>query len=243
MGILARELSDSFRVLEPFQRGVGPERLTVARHLADMHDFIEAHRAGKRLLLVAHSWGGMLTLAYAAAHPDVPSAIALVCCGTFNEATRAKMNEIIESRKVGEVKRQFQQMEQETDPNKRMALMSKVMLKVQSYDLLPREGKGESRRQAGTASFQREAWEDMVRLQNRGVYPAAFASIKAPVIMLHGTYDPHPGPMIYNCLKAYLPQLEYREWERCGHYPWLERHAREEFFVALKEWLKRQSGR
>jgi pimeloyl-ACP methyl ester carboxylesterase len=82
-----------------------------------------------------------------------------------------------------------------------------------------------------------ETWQDMLRLQEEGVYPAAFGAIKTPVLMLHGVADPHPGGMIRASLQAYLPQLEYCEWERCGHYPWLEKAARKEFFAVLGSWL------
>jgi hypothetical protein len=41
-----------------------------------------------------------------------------------------------------------------------------------------------------------ESWNDMLRLQADGIYPAAFAAIKTPVLMLHGDFDPHPGPLI-----------------------------------------------
>jgi pimeloyl-ACP methyl ester carboxylesterase len=77
----------------------------------------------------------------------------------------------------------------------------------------------------------------MVRLQEEGVYPAAFAAIRSPVLMLHGAVDPHPGGLIRESLERYLPQIEYREWEQCGHYPWLEREVREEFFLVLRGWL------
>jgi len=87
-----------------------------------------------------------------------------------------------------------------------------------------------------------ETWADMVRLQEAGVYPAAFAAITSPVLMLHGMYDPHPGPMIRASLTPYLPQLEYREWERCGHWPWGEKYVHDEFFALLHEWLARQTA-
>ena len=69
------------------------------------------------------------------------------------------------------------------------------------------------------------------------MYPAAFSAIDAPVIMLHGTVDPHPGGMILDNLRSYIPHLEYREWERCGHYPWLESVVRDEFLKVLRQWL------
>jgi hypothetical protein len=43
--------------------------------------------------------------------------------------------------------------------------------------------------------------------------------------------------MILAGLAPLIPQMEYREWERCGHHPWLERAARDEFFAVLHAWL------
>jgi hypothetical protein len=40
-------------------------------------------------------------------------------------------------------------------------------------------------------------------------------------------------------LRAYIPQLEYRELPTCGHSPWLERLARKAFFETLNAWLAR----
>ncbi len=78
----------------------------------------------------------------------------------------------------------------------------------------------------------------MLRCQEEGLYPAAFAAIESPVLMLHGAYDPHPGRMIRDSLRPYLPQLEYREWENCGHSPWRQPEVREEFFEVLRNWLQ-----
>jgi pimeloyl-ACP methyl ester carboxylesterase len=86
-----------------------------------------------------------------------------------------------------------------------------------------------------------ETWNDMLRLQAEGVYPAAFAAIACPVLMLHGAYDPHPGEMIRDGLARYIPQLEYVELERCGHSPWIEEHARDRFFSVLRTWLSRHT--
>ena len=82
-----------------------------------------------------------------------------------------------------------------------------------------------------------ETWSDMLRLQSEGIYPKAFSNIESPVLMLHGQYDPHPGKMIRDSLIRHIPQLEYCEWERCGHYPWIERATRDDFFMSVCEWL------
>jgi pimeloyl-ACP methyl ester carboxylesterase len=83
----------------------------------------------------------------------------------------------------------------------------------------------------------------MMRLQADGVYPRAFETIRVPVIMLHGSVDPHPGQMIRASLEPHLGQLEYVEWERCGHYPWLEPAARDDFFRRLVEWIHQTADR
>ena len=89
------------------------------------------------------------------------------------------------------------------------------------------------------ARAHRETWDDMVRLQDSGVYPAAFAAITSPVLMLHGADDPHPGERIRAGLAPFVSRLECVELERCGHYPWLERHARTRFAQELLSWLER----
>lgn len=208
MAPIARELADSFRVLEPFQRPSGAVPLTVATHIADLRGLISPGAA-----LVGFSWGAMLALAFAAAHPELAGPLVLIGCGTFDTSARARLRATIYERQ-------------------RQGLLP------YSHDLLPAEPEPIE----FDARAQQETWADMVRLQEESVYPAAFAAIRGPVLMLHGADDPHPGRRIHESLRPYLPQIEYREFRQCGHYPWLERAARDEFFATLKTWLRRVSS-
>ncbi|MBI4469697.1 MAG: alpha/beta hydrolase [Acidobacteria bacterium] len=234
MAPVARGLSDRFRVLEPLQRGSGEEPLSVASHVADLHDIVRKRCRGIRPALVGHSWGAMLALAYAAAHPGDVSALALIGCGTFDPASRGRMRDQIEKRMPESLRYHIEHlMEEVSDPDERLKRVGGLTLPLYSYELVTSILEVES----CDARAQQETWEDMIRLQEVGVYPAAFTSIKVPVLMLHGAADPHPGRMIHAVLQRYLPQLEYREWELCGHYPWLEKAVREEFMIELKAWL------
>jgi pimeloyl-ACP methyl ester carboxylesterase len=85
-----------------------------------------------------------------------------------------------------------------------------------------------------------QTWQDMLRPQTDGVCPQVCAAFRSPALMLHGEHDLHPGEMIRDRLSPYLPQLEYRALERCGHSPWTERFARDEFLGVLKAWLARR---
>jgi pimeloyl-ACP methyl ester carboxylesterase len=119
-----------------------------------------------------------------------------------------------------------------------MGLLGRLILPAYSYDLALDRLEFES---CDARAYQ-ETWTDMLKLQEAGVYPQAFDAIDAPVIMLHGAADPHPGRMIRAKLQPHLSQLQYHEWERCGHYPWLEKAARREFFALLHDWLARRTA-
>jgi pimeloyl-ACP methyl ester carboxylesterase len=86
-----------------------------------------------------------------------------------------------------------------------------------------------------------ETWNDYLRCEASGLYPAAFAAIRSPVLMLHGAYDPHPGDLIRRSLLPYLPQLEYIQIERTGHEPWREKHGRDVFYGTLVDWLAKSN--
>ena len=236
---VARGLAESCRVLEPFQRPSGPEPLTVARHVADLHQLLESLSPDARPALVGHSWGAMLALAYAAAHPESPSSLVLIGCGTFDTVARARFQATLDERMDEPLKRRLANLESECpDPDERLRLAGRLLEPVYSFDLLP----SDEVFSPCDLKAHEESWHDMLRLQEEGVYPGAFSSIRVPVLMLHGDHDPHPGPMIYEGLKPFMPQLEYIELTRCGHDPWRERHAREPFFAALRAWLGRNSS-
>jgi pimeloyl-ACP methyl ester carboxylesterase len=148
----------------------------------------------------------MLALAYAAAHQGSAGPIVLVCSGTFDLAARERFSINLSERKKDEGARQrFDRALQISDPSDRFRELGKQTLELYSYDLATTEQEvDESEPGAGA-----ETWDDMVRLQNESVYPATFTAIKAPVLMLHGAVDPHPGEMIRASLAPYIPQLEY----------------------------------
>jgi pimeloyl-ACP methyl ester carboxylesterase len=235
---LARGLADSFRVVEPWQRGSSEEPLTVARHVADLHELIGLLGSFTPPALVGESWGAMLALAYAVEHPDNAAALVLVGCGTFDLEARARMRAILDERMDGDQRRRLERLDEEVpDADKRLEAKYAIIGSLHDCDPLPPEDDPAAKAVPFDVRAHNETWHDMLRLQAEGVYPAAFAAIKAPVLMLHGGYDPHPGKMIRDSLARYIPHLEYREFECCGHSPWRERAARDEFFAVLRRWL------
>jgi len=227
MAPVARGLAESLRILEPFQRGSSAIPLTVARHIEDLRELVESCGEGTRPALVGSSWGAMLALAFAAGYPDLAGPLVLIGCGTFDTVARGRMQTILDERLGAPLRLETD------DPDQRLRTMAQLLLPLYSCELSTTDLEVET---CDTRAYQ-ETWADMLRLQAEGIYPAAFSAIRSPILMLHGTVDPHPGRMILASLQQYVPQIEYREWERCGHYPWLERAVREEFFRVIKDWL------
>jgi pimeloyl-ACP methyl ester carboxylesterase len=158
------------------------------------------------------------------------------------------MKAIIEERMTDELRRRLERLQEDVaDPSERLTRRLALTQSVYLFDPVEMNAVGEGDVPPDAdipgpfdSRAHTETWNDMLRLQEEGVYPAAFSAIKSPVVMLHGAYDPHPGWMIRASLLPHLPQLEYREWERCGHSPWLEKAVRDEFFAVLRDWLTRR---
>lgn len=231
---IARKLGESFRVLEPWQRGSSDVPLTVAEHIADLYEVIDERFGVQAPALVGESWGAMLALAYAAAHPDRVGPIVLVGCGTFDLRSRTRLEANLDGRMDDALRQRIGRLSEEIpDLGERLRAIYELTRPLYLFDPVPSEDDVPK----FDVKAHRETWEDMIRLQGEGVYPAAFSSITSPVLMLHGAYDPHPGDLIRRSLEPYLQELEYREWERCGHSPWIERAARHEFFEVMQTWL------
>ena len=237
---VARELAGSFRVIEPFQRrGSAEKPVTIVDHIENLRELIAAQCGQERPALAGHSWGAMLGLCYAARYTDTVCGVVLVGNGTFDPASRQRLEEIRKERMGPEMRRRISELPRTVaDPDKRLALLGKWMKQIDSVDLID-EVMPEV---CFDALGHDQIWADMIRLQRQGVYPEAFRKISCPAVMLHGAEDPHPGRMIYENLRQYIHQLEYLEFARCGHYPWLEMAAREEFYTVLKRWLIENSG-
>jgi pimeloyl-ACP methyl ester carboxylesterase len=234
-GLLAQALADPLHVLEPWQRTSSDTPLTVAQHIEDLAAVILHEIPGENLALVGESWGAMLALAFTSAHPDRVSALALVSCGTFDRTARARLESTLADRTTRELQEQIARLATRVpDENERVAQVHALSDHLYTYSRAVGEPIARLDLKGHT-----ESWSDMIRLQETGLYPAAFATITCPVLMLHGSYDPHPGELIRDGLRKFIPHLEYTEFDRCGHSPWVEAHARDRFLSVLRSWLQR----
>ncbi len=232
---LAQGLSCNFRVIEPWQRPSGEIPLTVTLHIEDLHSLILSRCSGEKPALVGSSWGAMLALAYAAEHSETINSMVLVGCGTFDKASREV---IVQKRRQKIADYISKYPEHEADLQLDIgAQMMKWHGMTDAYETLPIDDPTLASEPFDMQGHI-ETWQDMLRSQEMGIYPQSFTSVKIPTIMLHGADDPHPGTMIRDTLKRYIPHLHYHEFPRCGHDPEIEKYAKDDFFAVMSNWLK-----
>lgn len=57
--------------------------------------------------------------------------------------------------------------------------------------------------------------------------------VKCPVVAVHGDYDPHSSASI-GPLAGVFMEFRFVLLKKCAHRPWLEHHARDEFFKVIR---------
>lgn len=236
---LATTLASDFKVLEPFQRRSENETLTVERHCSDL-----AVVGPEKMLLVGWSWGAMLALSFASRYPERAAAVVLIGCGTYDNESREIYQQRLHRRLGSEGLSRLNAIQRrialEADRKTRDGLfgeLARVVSQAQSFATYPID---EGNFQVDSRGHE-ETWQDVLRLQDEGVEPASFCAITAPVLMLHGDVDPHPGEATRDVLRRYIAHLEYVGFARAGHAPWLEPHVRTPFLQTLKDWLMAHS--
>lgn len=79
-----------------------------------------------------------------------------------------------------------------------------------------------------------KVWNDFAILRDKpGHLASEFRRITAPAVVIHGEFDPHPIEGIRPFLESCLSNVAFYILPKCGHYPWIERWATEEFYEIL----------
>ena len=228
---VAARLGMHYRVLEPFERRSGATPLSLTLHANDLAQLVLGEEA-PHAAVVGFSSGAITALTFAASWSHLCRAVVLIGAATVDAESRAEFKRRLAGRLGPAASARLAELRQLPASDEVLEAQAKLLGEAYFVDpvSLPQPAWVD-------AQGHGQTWQDMLRLQEAGEHPRSFRSIRSPVLMIHGADDPHPGPMIRDSLRAVMPQLEYVELAACGHYPWLERAAREEFQHVLESWL------
>lgn len=228
---LARVLSGDTGILEPFQTAG-----SIKGQLEELDNII-GKAADMPVILIGHSWGAWLSLLYTADFPGKVIKLIMISSGAFTEEYASQVSQTRISRLSQREKTKLGTLEQAlidpfyTDKNGLMREYSILMHKTDSYDPLPF--------QDNCIAYQPDillsVWAEAEEMRKEGSLIAKADAVACPVVIFHGDYDPHPWQGVVGPIKDRIKNVRYFLLKKCGHEPWQEKHARNEFFTLLKQ--------
>ena len=230
MAPVARGLSSGFGVLEPLQTAI-----TIDGQVKELEEAIKTH-GSPPVVLVGHSWGAWLAFIFAAKNPSLVRKLVLVGSGPFeeryaSEIMPARLSRLPENER-NELALLLKKMESqgEKDSDAIMDRVGDLISKSDHFDPLPLEPEPVEFR----PEVYQSVWPEASRLRQSGELLEMGKKITCPVVAIHGDHDPHPADGVRIPLEKVLKDFKFVLLEKCGHDPWLEKHAREKFFEVLK---------
>jgi len=230
MAPVARELSQRAGILEPLQTEDSLEG-----QIAELNEQLIAH-ADKAMTLVGSSWGAVLALFLAARNKELAKKLILIGSAVFDSESSSRIQGIRLSRLSDENQRRHGQIMHDmySKPlEERKDLMkewSDILFDADVYDPLTKD--------LEVIEVQDDifakVWPNFVRLRDTpGFLKNEFSKIDIPTVVIHGEYDPHPIEGIRPFLADCIDKISFHMLPECGHYPWIERFARNRFFEIL----------
>lgn len=225
------------------QRGTGksrpatlsPETMTLKTVVEDL-EALRVHLKQERLLLVGHSWGGMLAMAYAVAHPDRVDRLVLVASGGPTLEFTQWFGDNIESRlRTEDVEaRSYWQAAAKRGVDREKAAVEGVRAIVPGYFY------DRKKAMAFAASIQDGALHpdvgDMLfgDLSKNYDLRDGLKKLDRPVLIIHGHQDPI-GDKTAEDIHGLIAGSKLAYLNKCGHFPWLEQP--DEFKRVVAEFL------
>ncbi|MGD9607930.1 MAG: alpha/beta fold hydrolase [Desulfovibrionaceae bacterium] len=235
---VARELSPLRGVLEPLQTAE-----TLEGQIGELRDTLTA-QSTPPVILIGHSWGAWLSLLVAARHPGLVAKLILIGCGPLRGADAAT---IMETRLARLDRHQRARLDRLTvalhtgaakDRDALLAAYGTLMALTDTFSPLPEANPDALPCQERI--FQ-GVWPQANALRRSGRLLAQAATVRCPVVAIHGDYDPHPAQGVREPLGAALADFRFIELTRCGHTPWREKHAKALFYRILREEIREAS--
>lgn len=229
MAPVARELASAAGVLEPLQTAASLEG-----QVAELTAVLERH-ATLPATVIGWSWGAWLGFILAARQPSLLNQLVLVGSGPFEERYAEAIMATRLARLSGAERLEVQALQQILedpaggDRDSALAQLGKLLARADSYDPLALDPVP---LKCQYDVYQR-VWQDARELRRSGKLLELGKQIRCPVVAIHGDYDPHPAEGVLAPLSLTLSDFTFVLLDRCGHEPWIERHARDRFYATL----------
>ncbi|MCI8464815.1 MAG: alpha/beta hydrolase [Lachnospiraceae bacterium] len=225
---LARLISNEFSVLEPMQ-----SKYTIRELEEELMMQIENNCSGT-VILVGHSWGAWLAGLFAERFPDKVEKVILIGCAPLEESYVSQIGERrkenMSSEEAEEFERILRQI-QEGIGEKRESLqqLGEICDRADGYQ---EEESLKDKTEINGELYER-VWKEAAGLRKSGKLLERFLRISCPLVLIQGMVDPHPLEGVIQPLRDRNVDIKSYVLDQCGHTPWREKYAREEFAKVL----------
>lgn len=233
MAPVAQELSKSCGVLEPFQT-----KTSISAQILELKEVL-AVMGEPPIQLIGFSWGAWLSYMIAAKYPALTKRLILVGSPPFENTYTHSIQQARLSRLSIEEKFQLQSWtESLQDPaiKEKDAILSELgslFEKTDSFDPISLL----FRPTCVSFDIYQQIWREAAQLRQSGTLLRLGEAIRCPIIAIHGDYDPHPLKGVKIPLSKVVKDFRLIALQRCGHKPWIERAAKEKFYLILNREL------
>ncbi len=230
---VAQELSKKQGILEPLQT-----KFTIEDQLQELKTVLQKHGTIP-MTLIGHSWGTWLSFIFAANNPSLVKKLILVSSGPFEESYATNiMKTRLSHLNIGaqnKLQSLLNALNDHANKNKDAIFtqLGKYIAHADSYDPLPHQ----DAQLEGNYAIYKAVDAEAKELRQSGKLLAFGKQIQCPVVAIHGDYDPHPYEGVKKPLSDILESFRFILLKNCGHTPWNERHAHEEFYKLLTQEL------
>lgn len=203
-------------------------KYSIAGLIEELHAQV-AQNCQEGAALVGHSWGAWLSALFAKEYPELCKTIVLIGCPPL---TDAYVGEIFSRRMQNLSEKEceaFRRLTGGAATGADMEQIPKILEKADNYCL---ESSGA--KEGGTDSeMYNRVWDEAAKLRTSGELLAAFRSIQSKLYLIQGDRDPHPAKGVTEPLTENGVPCEAYILEKCGHSPFMEKYAKEEFYRIL----------
>ncbi len=230
MAPVARQLSSSVGVLEPLQTAT-----SMQRQVEELKTVLEKN-GDLPVTLIGFSWGAWLSFMVAAKYPHLVRKLILIGSGGFEAKYAAGIQQARLSRLTEEERSEaisclavLDDLTTVGDKKATFKRIGELFSKADAYDPVEQESEVIDH----NVDIYMNVWREAAELRASGELLKLGKHIKCPVVAIHGDYDPHPAAGVQKPLFLTLKDFRFTLLKNCGHKPWIERHARDEFYEIL----------
>jgi pimeloyl-ACP methyl ester carboxylesterase len=216
-------------VLEPLQT-----KNTFEGQVQELRGVLEKH-GHLPVVVVGHSWGALLSFVLTSRFPAFVKKLILIGTPSLDFTNAPDLTQVWLDRLPEEKRIEFLSLENLVwdgvagDKSASMRRLFRLTARADSYRPVPHKDEVLEYQPDINISVGLE----LHQLLASGELLALGRKIACPVIAIHGDYDPRPARCVELPLSGVIKNFEFILLRKCGHYPWIEKYAREKFFKIL----------